>query len=273
MRKTNPAYVLGHSEGELSRLKIQARLLESATRQIFREAGLETGMRVLDVGSGAGDVAFLAAELVGVSDIVIGTDIAAAAVAAATRSAEERGLARVSFREGDAAELTFDQPFDAVVGRYVLLFQADPAELVRKIARHVRPGGLVIFHEPDWVGTRSIPPAPTYDRCCEWIRETFRLAGTDSNMAGKLFTTFIRAGMGPPQMRMQTFIGGGAASVTFLEAVADLIRTLRPKMEQLGVAALSDADVETLAERLMHEATNNESVIVGRAEVGAWARV
>jgi len=273
MRKTNPAYVLGHSEGELSRLKIQARLLESATRQIFREAGLETGMRVLDVGSGAGDVAFLAAELVGVSGIVIGTDIAAAAVAAATRSAEERGLARVSFREGDAAELTFDQPFDAVVGRYVLLFQADPAELVRKIARHVRPGGLVIFHEPDWVGTRSIPPAPTYDRCCEWIRETFRLAGTDSNMAGKLFTTFIRAGMGPPQMRMQTFIGGGAASVTFLEAVADLIRTLRPKMEQLGVAALSDADVETLAERLMHEATNNESVIVGRAEVGAWARV
>jgi hypothetical protein len=207
MGMTKPAYVLGHSDRELSRLRVQARLLEPATRQIFREAGIDAGMRVLDIGSGAGDVAFLT------------------------------------------------------------------AALVRKVARHVRPGGLVIFHEPDWVGARSIPPAPTYERCCGWIRETFRLAGTDSNMAAKLFTTFIRAGLAAPQMRMQTFIGGGAASADFLQALADLIETLIPSMEQLGVATLSEVDVETLVERLMHEATENGSVIVGRAEIGAWARV
>ena len=272
MGMTNPAYVLGHSDRELSRLRVQARLLEPATRQIFREAGIDAGMRVLDIGSGAGDVAFLAAELVGASGEVIGTDVAAA-VAAATRSAEERGLARVTFREGDPAELKFDRLFDAVVGRYVLLFQADPAALVRKVVRHVRPGGLVIFQEPDWVGARSIPPAPTYERCCGWIRETFRLAGTDSNMAGRLFTTFIRAGLAAPQMRMQTFIGGGAASEDFLQALADLIETLIPSMEQLGVATRRDVDVETLVQRLLREATQNESVIVGRADIGAWARV
>jgi SAM-dependent methyltransferase len=270
---TNPAYVLGHSDRELSRLRVQARLLEPATRQIFREAGIGAGMRVLDIGSGAGDVAFLTAELVGASGEVIGTDVAAAAVAAATRSAEERGFARVSFREGDPAAMKFDRPFDAVVGRYVLLFQADPAGLVRKVSRHVRPGGLIIFHEPDWVDARSIPPAPTYERCCGWIRETFRLAGTDSNMAGKLFTTFIRAGLAAPQMRMQTFIGGGAATADYLQALADLIETLVPSMEQLGVATLANVDVETLAERLLLEATENGHVIVGRAEVGAWARV
>jgi SAM-dependent methyltransferase len=268
----HPAYVLGHSDRELSRLRAQARLLEPATRQIFREAGIDAGMRVLDIGSGAGDVTFLTAELVGASGEVIGTDVAATAVAAATRSAEERGLARVSFREGDPAELKFDRLFDAVVGRYVLLFQADPAAFVRKVARHVRPGGLVVFHEPDWVGARSIPAAPTYERCCEWLRETFRRAGTDSNMAGKLFMTFIRAGLAAPQMRMQTFIGGGAASADFLQALADLIETLIPSMEQLGVATPSDVDVETLVERLMHEATENGSVIIGRAEIGAWAR-
>jgi tRNA A58 N-methylase Trm61 len=101
MGMTNPAYVLGHSDRELSRLRLQARLLEPATRQIFREAGIDAGMRVLDIGSGAGDVAFLTAEFVGASGEVIGTDVAAAAVAAAARSAEERGLARVSFRQGD----------------------------------------------------------------------------------------------------------------------------------------------------------------------------
>ncbi len=76
-------YALGHSAQELERLRIQARLIDPITRRFFLEAGLGPGMRVLDIGSGAGDVAFLAAELVGVTGEVVGTDRAAKAVAAA----------------------------------------------------------------------------------------------------------------------------------------------------------------------------------------------
>jgi len=150
-----PAYVLGHSDRELSRLTAQARLLEPVTRQFLLDAGIRAGMRVLDIGSGAGDVAFLAAELVGRSGEVIGTDTAAAAVSAAMRSARERGFSHVSFREGDPAEMQFDRSFDAVIGRYVLLFQADPVAMVRKLAGHARTGGLVVFHEPDWLAARQ----------------------------------------------------------------------------------------------------------------------
>ena len=89
-----PAYVLGHSDRELSRLSMQARLLEPVTRQFLLDAGIRPGMRVLDVGSGAGDVAFLAAELVGRSGEVIGTDTAAVAVGAAMRNARDRGLSQ-----------------------------------------------------------------------------------------------------------------------------------------------------------------------------------
>ena len=269
---SNPAYVLGHTDRELSRLKVQARLVEPATRQFFSEAGIEAGMRVLDIGSGAGDVAFLAAEFVGASGEVIGTDKSAAAIAAATRSAQERGLPQVSFREGDPAELEFDRPFDAIVGRYVLIFQADAAVMVRKVARHLKPGGLILFHEPDWVSARAIPPAPIYDRCCAWIQEAFRLAGTDTNMAGRLFTTFLRAGLTPPSMRMQTFIAGGAASADFLQSVADLTASLAPAIERHGIATNAQIGLETLAERLKQEATEPGRVIVGRSEIGAWTR-
>jgi predicted methyltransferase len=58
-------YVLGHSDREFERLNAQARLVDPITRPFFREAGIVPGMRVLDVGSGAGDVAFLVADLVG----------------------------------------------------------------------------------------------------------------------------------------------------------------------------------------------------------------
>ena len=58
-------YVLGHSDRELGRLSTQARLVEPITREFFLDAGIVPGMRILDVGSGSGDVAFLAADLAG----------------------------------------------------------------------------------------------------------------------------------------------------------------------------------------------------------------
>jgi 2-polyprenyl-3-methyl-5-hydroxy-6-metoxy-1,4-benzoquinol methylase len=268
-----PAYVLGHSDRELARLTAQARLLERVTRQFLLDAGIRAGMRVLDIGSGAGDVAFLAAELVGRSGEVIGTDTATEAVTAAMCSARERGLSHVSFREGDPAKMQFERSFDAVIGRYVLLFQADPVAMVRKLAGHVRAGGMVVFHEPDWFAARSYPPAPTYDRCCGWIHETFRRSGTDSNMAAELYTIFVHAGLTAPAMRMQTFIGGGAACANFLQAVADLIGSLVPTMERLGVATAAEVEIATLTERLVREVTTNASVIIGRSEIATWSVV
>ena len=58
-------YALGHSEQELQRLSRQGQAFEPFTRQLFEEAGISRGMRVLDVGCGSGDIAFLAADLVG----------------------------------------------------------------------------------------------------------------------------------------------------------------------------------------------------------------
>jgi ubiquinone/menaquinone biosynthesis C-methylase UbiE len=90
-------------------------------------------MRVPDVGTGAGDVAFLVAELVGVEGEVVGVD---RSIATARARADARSLGKVSFREGDPATMSFDQPFDAVVGRRFLQFQADPAAMLRALAGH-----------------------------------------------------------------------------------------------------------------------------------------
>ena len=127
-------YVLGHTDRELERLSRQARLIGPITREFFIDAGIVPGMRILDVGSGSGDVAFLAAELAGEKGSVVGVDKARAAILEARRRAEARSLSNVSFQEGDPAEMTFEESFDAVVGRYVLLFQADAAKMVRRLA-------------------------------------------------------------------------------------------------------------------------------------------
>jgi SAM-dependent methyltransferase len=264
-------YVLGHSDRELDRLNKQARLIDPITRRFLSSAGIVPGMRVLDIGSGAGDVAFLAAELVGAEGEVVGTDRSAAALATARQRADARSLRNVFFREGDPAEMTFDRPFDAVIGRYVIMFQRDPAAMLRGLARHTRRGGVIFFHEPDWDGVRSFPPAPTYDRCSQWNRETLRLSGADIHMGTRLFSTFIAAGLPAPSMQLETLVGG-ATNADPLHMVADLAESLSDAMERLGVATAAELGLQTLAERMISEATANGSVILSRFEVGAWSR-
>ena len=269
----NPTYVLGHSEQELQRLHRQALLIEPATRLFLGEGGIGPGMHVLDVGSGAGDVALLVAELVGETGAVIGTDKAPAAVATASTRAREQGLRHVSFREGDPAHMRFERPFDAVIGRYVLLFQSDAVAMVRRLLRHLRPGGLVLFHEPDWQSARSIPSVSTYERCCQWIQQTFARAGTDTNMGSRLYRALVGAGLTNPTMRMQTFIGGGAQCVHYLQAVADLLGSMLPSVELHGVASAAEIDYATLAERMQQETISRGCLIIGRSEIAAWGRM
>ncbi|HTO87222.1 MAG TPA: class I SAM-dependent methyltransferase [Thermoanaerobaculia bacterium] len=271
-KPTGP-YVLGHSDRELDRLGKQARLIDPITRRFFEGAGVGPGMRVLDVGSGAGDVAFLAAELVGESGEVIGADRSAAALAKARQRAADRSLRNVVFREGDPAQMRFEQPFDAVIGRYVLMFQRDPAAMVRRLAAHLRPGGVMVFHEPDWDGVRSIPPSPTYDRCSEWIVETLRLSGHATRMGKELYSTFVAAGLPAPTMRLDALMAGGANNVEPLRLLADIVGTLIPEMERLGVARADEIGFETLAERMIEEAIAGDCILVGRYEIGAWSRV
>ena len=266
-------YALGHSDRELERLSAQARLIDPITRQFFREAGIVPGMRVLDVGSGGGDVAFLVAELVGDTGEVVGVDRAPDALAVARARADAQSRRNVVFHEGDPAKMTFERTFDAVVGRYVLQFQQDPGVMLRKLADHVRPGGVVAFHEIDWDGVRSFPPSPTYDRCCLWIVETLRLLGAETRMGIKLHATFVAAGLPAPSMRLHASVGGGMNSSERLQLVGALVETLLPAMERVGVATAADIGMETLAERMLDEALARNCVIVGRSEIGAWSRV
>jgi len=76
MMANRPAtdYPLGSADDEHERLIRQAARLESCTQRFFRAAGIADGQRVLDIGSGVGDVAMLVARMVGPSGQVVGVE-------------------------------------------------------------------------------------------------------------------------------------------------------------------------------------------------------
>jgi hypothetical protein len=98
-------YVLDRSQAETRRLIVQHQLYGPFTRQFLAAAGVAAGMRVLDVGSGAGDVALLPAELVGPQGRVLGVDTNAEVLEVARARVRAAGWTTVELQAGDALQL------------------------------------------------------------------------------------------------------------------------------------------------------------------------
>jgi ubiquinone/menaquinone biosynthesis C-methylase UbiE len=265
-------YALGHSEIELARLARQAALIDPITRRYCNAAGIGPGMRVLDIGSGVGDVAMLLAALVGPNGEVIGTDRSGPALAIARRRATEAGLRNVAFLEGDPSQMVFDRPFDAIAGRYILQFLPDPAAFLRKLASHVKPGGVVVFHELDWDGARSSPSVESYDACCRWCAQTVRRLGADTRMGAKLHSVFEATRLTPVATRLEAVIGTGTSSIEVVHLVTDLAQSLRHQLEAGGVPLETAMAFTDLFERVRNDTIRGGSTLMGRSEIGVWSR-
>ena len=265
-------YVLGHTDAELKRLATQARLIDPISRRFLVSAGITEGMRVLDVASGAGDVAMLLAGLVGPTGEVVVTDPARSAIDTAEKRVRASLLANVTFRHGDPAAMVFDKPFDAVVGRYVLQFIPDPSAAIGRLSNHLHPNGLMFFHELDWDGARSSPCVPTYDRVCGWILRTIEGSGAQIRLGAHLASVFERASLSRPTLRLESVIASGPAAIDAIHLVTDLVATLLPSMERIGIVKASEVELPSLAHRILAE-VGADGTLVGRAEVAAWATV
>jgi ubiquinone/menaquinone biosynthesis C-methylase UbiE len=272
---TEPAqagYILGHSDDELARLARQGAVLADLTEDVLRRAGLAPGMRVLDLGSGVGDVALLAGRLVGPTGAVLGIDRSAEALDKARRRAKAAGQAWVRFAVTDVAGFSPDEPFDALIGRLVLLYVPDPSATLRALVRHVRPGGIVAFQEMDMTAARAVPDAPLYRRCGELIVQAFARSGFDPDTGSRLHRIFRGAGLPAPQMIGAARIEAGPDTPAF-EYLAQTVRSLLPVIERLRLATAAEIDIDTLADRLRQESLRGDHCHTLPLMVGAWCRL
>lgn len=153
-------YVMGHPTGEEQRLQRLGQLQYVSTRHFLTQAGIVPGMKVLDVGSGAGDMALLLADLIGPTGTIVGVDVYPQVLETARARLQAVGFERATFLTGDIREAVLEDDFDAVVGRNVLMYGANPAEVLRLCASHLRPGGIVAFQEVEWSLTEQVHKMP-----------------------------------------------------------------------------------------------------------------
>src|SRR6266852_339152 len=263
-------YVLGSTDAEHERLIRQAAILDPFTERFFRDAGIGPGQRVLDVGSGVGDVSMLAAKLVGPSGEVVGVERDARSIARARARVAEAGLRNVSFSQSDVSQIPSSKPFDAVVGRFILMFLPDPLAVLRSLSHLVRPGGVVAFHELSWAPFLLLSAhLPLWSAAASLIHETFRRSGANTEMGFGLHRIFQQAGLPAPTMSLEMPLGNDPE---FTRWVPDVLGSLLPQVRQFNLPLEPLGDLATLPERLQAEVAAANSVVTWMALVGAWSR-
>jgi SAM-dependent methyltransferase len=264
-------YVFTDRSEEQRRLQSQAEIFDPLTERVFRAAGLEPGMRVLDLGSGAGDVAMLAARLAGPDGQVLGVERDRDAVSGARARLQEAGVTNVNFVEGDVQTLDgLEAGFDAVVGRLVLMYLPDPVTALRRAAELLRPGGLICLQEGDMTYDWAQPMTPLWVQVRSWFLQTLEQVKVAPRMGLSLHADFVAAGLPAPELRLECAVMGGTEPPAW--AWAQVVRGVLPFMEQLGIAGAADVQPGTLAQRLQHDVVASDGVVIGPPLIGAWAR-
>ncbi|MGV9801374.1 class I SAM-dependent methyltransferase [Mycobacterium sp. NPDC003449] len=263
--------MLGSGEVEIARLQSQAAFLAAPTALLLQRGGIRPGMRVLDLGSGPGDVSFQVAEMVGPDGFVVGVDSDPAQIAVAERRLSESDMRNIAFRLGDARTFTDEEPFDAIVCRLLLMHLPAAVDVLTHHKHNLHPGGLVVVIDYDGTGSRTLPEVALHARILKWLRAGFEHAHADVDIGMRLPALFAQAGLSDVEaIGIQPYWApenrhAAAYLVSAVYAMKDAIVAS-------GIATEEELGLHTLEQRLVDALTSANAVWTLPTVVGGWGR-
>ena len=187
-------YLLGDTPRERARLAFQAKLWDPVSHQLFDRLGIRRGWNVLEVGPGQGSLHLeLRARVKGPVDIVERSPVFAAR------------LARLCQRDGFGPDRVWemnliDAPlpratYDLIFVRWVFLFLPNPEAHVNKLARALKPGGLLAIQDYHRETLAMVPRPEAWTRFALADLAFFASQGGYASIGGYLPQMYRRAGL------------------------------------------------------------------------------
>jgi ubiquinone/menaquinone biosynthesis C-methylase UbiE len=245
------------------------RLRDEFIRRLLADGGIEKGMRVLDVGCGAGDLSVIASELVGDGGEVVGCDRSEDALESARNAAEEKHLSAVKFIRADITELPAGiGTFDAMIGRRVLMYLSDAALGIGRLLPHLTANGTMIFQESDRMASSFCSQSmPLHMKVQTWIWDTVTREGGNIRIGRQLYSLMKNAKLKILQMRAE-------AILHTYESGSDLgwvAKMMTPRMISHGVVTAEEMDADTLEDRLQLERKESDIPFIRDMAFGVCA--
>jgi len=148
---------------ELERLKLQATIALEQEQAVWKEAGLNPGMEVLDLACGPGFTACELAKTVGADGCVLGVDLNEELIATAQQAKESEGIENVSFQLGNLYDLDLpENSFDFVYARFVFQHLEKPELVLSNVWKLLKPGGVLCILDIDDNWTSFAPESEAF---------------------------------------------------------------------------------------------------------------
>ena len=179
-------YVLGTHDDEIARLGMQHDVWRERAIDAWQRAGIAPGHTVLDVGCGPGFAALDLAGIVGTHGRVLAVDRSRRFLESLVRLSREREIHWIEGFEQDLdhGDLPGDGRADAAWCRWVFAFVQNPRALLGRIARALRPGGALVFHEYfDYSTWRLAPRSPMFEEFVAVVMASWRASGGEPDIA------------------------------------------------------------------------------------------
>jgi sigma-B regulation protein RsbU (phosphoserine phosphatase) len=235
-------YLHGSEPEEQRRLAMLNDLLNEGS---LRALDLRGDEKVLDVGSGLGQLSRAMARRLTRGGRVVGIERDAGQLAAAERLAAEQGetelLERglVELRRGDAVALPLADAewgsFDVAHARFILEHVPDPQAVVAAMVEAVRPGGRVVLEDDDHDLLRLWPEVPSFARLWRAYVRTYDRLGNDPYV-GRRLTAMLHAAGAQPARNAMLFFGSCAGDPAFEPMVANFVGLVEGAPEEILAA-------------------------------------
>jgi SAM-dependent methyltransferase len=188
----NESYVHGYHRRERERLYDQAGAL---VELLHHDTAYPPGSIVLEAGCGVGAQTITLARRSPDAQFV-SVDLSAESIAEAERLIGDEGLTNVSLQQGDIFGLPYPaEYFDHVFVCFVLEHLARPVEALRRLVKHVKPGGTVTVIEGDHGSAYFFPESLAADAAIECLVELQRRASGDARIGRRLYPLMVEAGL------------------------------------------------------------------------------
>jgi ubiquinone/menaquinone biosynthesis C-methylase UbiE len=262
-------YALGSNEDESTRLQRQAEELRPEAAALLGQIGLRPGQSAIDLGCGPAGILELLAAAVSPGGRVVGVDADPVHVTMAREHAAHRALAGTEVIEADARRTGLPTAsFDLVHARTLLVTIPEPAEVLAEMVRLARPDGWVASQEPDAEHSICYPALPAWTRLHELFRTSFGRNGADPLIGRKLAELYREAGL--RDVQVQARAPAHPAGHTRRTVLADLVRSLRPMIVELGLA--DERELTAVDQAVRAHLADPRTVVVPYLWFTVWGR-
>ncbi len=230
-------YILGTDAEELERLRFQHQVWVKEAYELFERAGLRAGDRVLDLGCGPGFTTIELAHVVGPRGHVIARDVSARFLATLERESARLGFRHVEPSLGPVEELALaDGSLDAAYARWLFCWLADPMPALERVARALRPGGVLVLQEYlDWGAMRLLPSGPAFARAVEACLASWKVGGATIDFAARVPALAPLSGFELEHFRPRARLGrSGSLEWRWID---QFFRVYLPKVVERGLLA------------------------------------